>query len=118
MESALQPCATRPRIASTAWPPNHALIPNQPAAMSARAKDGIWAPRVPNHRRANTGYGIPYLVPACDTRRIGTSTTQLPMRIVRTDSHQFMPSAIIPLASEYVGKHRHMPIQSDAYFGP
>src|ERR1035437_8842323 len=46
---------SRETIASSASPPNHELIPNQPAPITARASAGTCAPRVPNHSRANTG---------------------------------------------------------------
>src|SRR5271170_2825096 len=61
---------------------------------------------------------MPNLVPACETSKIATMTTAQPMRIVTTDSHQFIPSEIMPLASEYVGRHKHIPTHSEANFDP
>src|SRR5665213_3238911 len=57
---------------------------------------------------------MPYRVPACATSRIGISTMTLPVKTVSTDCHQFIPSEIMPLASEYVGMHKHMPIHNEA----
>src|SRR5579864_8718918 len=106
------------RIASSAPPPNHELMPNHPAAISARAKAGTCAPRVPNQSRAKTGYGMPYLVPACETSKMALSTTTLPTKMASTDSHQFKPSEIMLPASVYVGMHKHIPIHNEANFEP
>ena len=72
------------RIASSACPPNHELIPNQPAAINARARAGTCAPRTPNHNRANTGYGMPKRVPACETSKIAPITIRLPINTVES----------------------------------
>lgn len=57
---------------------------------------------------------MPYFVPACALSTIGISTITFARKIVRTACHQFMPSAIIPLASIYVGTHAAIEIHSAA----
>jgi hypothetical protein len=42
---------------------------------------------------------MPYLVPACEFKRIGARTIVLPSRIVTSACHQFMPADISPEAS-------------------
>ena len=74
-------------------------MPNQAQAISARKMAGRLAPRSPNEARANTGYGIPYFVPAWLLSSIGTSTMRLAAAIVMTAWTQFMPTAIRPEAS-------------------
>ena len=68
-------------------------MPNQPHATSARISAGKLDPLVPYAARANTGNGMPYLVPACELSRIGASTIRLPIRIVSSACHQFIPIA-------------------------
>src|ERR1043166_6176622 len=41
----------------------------------------------PVFARAETGNGMPYFVPGCELRRIGTSTIVLPSRIVNSACH-------------------------------
>src|SRR3954447_20794142 len=57
---------------------------------------------------------MPYFVPACALRIIGTSTIRLPRKTVTTACHQFIPSAINDEASMYVGMHADIEIQSAA----
>src|SRR5262245_49019760 len=76
----------------------------------------MFAPFVPNDARHNTGKEIPYLVPACALRTIGTRTIVLPRRIVIIACHQFMPASMKPPASVYVVMTTLMPIQSAAMF--
>src|SRR3954470_22534315 len=83
----------------TASPPIHAWMPNQPQATSARISAGTFDPKVPYAARANTGNGMPYLVPGCEFNRIGARTMVLPSRIVISACDQFMPDAINPDAS-------------------
>src|SRR5438094_6122374 len=87
----------------SASPPIHAWMPNQPQATSARMSAGTFDPSVPYAARANTGKGMPYFVPGCEFRRIGTRTIVLPRRIVKSACFQFMPEAMRPDASMYVG---------------
>jgi hypothetical protein len=54
------------------------------------------------------------LVPACAFRIIGTSTIELPSRIVSIACHQFMPCCMMPDARVYVVITTLMPIQSAA----
>lgn len=82
-----------------AWLPSHVWMPNQPHATIARRMAGNCAPRTPNDARTSTGKGMPYLVPACPTSTIGTSTIRLPRNTVSTACHQFIPSLIRPEAS-------------------
>src|SRR3954451_13127321 len=89
--------------AETPSPPKYVLMPNQPHATTARRIAGMFAPVVPNDARASTGNGTPYFVPGCALRRIGTSTIIVPTPMVSSACHQFMPAAIIPPASVYVG---------------
>jgi hypothetical protein len=42
---------------------------------------------------------MPYFVPGCELRRIGTSTMVLPRRIVNSACFQFIPCAMRPEAS-------------------
>src|SRR5438874_4710108 len=87
----------------SASPPIHAWMPNQPHATVARISAGRFDPIVPYAARAKTGKGMPYLVPGWEFRRIGTSTMVLPSSTVTSACHQFMPDAINPDASMYVG---------------
>src|SRR5262245_23088891 len=57
---------------------------------------------------------MPYRVPACALRIIGTRTMQLPRKIVSTACHQLIPSSIRDEASMYVGMHADMLIHSTA----
>src|SRR5437762_631565 len=97
-----------------ACPPIHVWIPNHPQATKARSTAGMLAPRTPNDARTNTGNGIPYLAPACAFSTMGTSTIRLPNRMVAIACHQFMPPAMRPEASMYVGTHTAIEIQSEA----
>src|SRR6185436_7581317 len=101
-------------IVCSASPPIHAWMPNQPHATSARINAGTLDPNVPYAARANTGNGMPYFVPGCELRRIGTSTIVLPSRIVNSACDQFMPAVISPDASMYVGMQCAMLTQSAA----
>ena len=74
-------------------------MPNQQQAITARRRAGRLAPRRPNGARANTGNGMPYLVPAWLFASMGTSTIRLPSAIVTRACIQFIPSAIRPEAS-------------------
>jgi hypothetical protein len=89
-------------------------MPNHPHATSARISAGTFEPSVPYAARANTGNGMPYFVPGCELRRIGASTIVLPRRIVNSACFQFMPDAMRPDASMYVGMQCAMLIQSAA----
>src|SRR3989454_9772105 len=86
-------------IMCSASPPIHAWMPNHPQATSARIRAGTFDPIVPYAARANTGKGMPYLVPGCELSRIGTRTIVFPSRIVMSACDQFMPAAINPDAS-------------------
>src|SRR5919204_5317065 len=97
--SAGHPGMTALQKVYTASPPIHAWIPNQPQATSARIRAGTFEPKVPYAARANTGNGIPYFVPGCELRRMGTRTIVLPRRIVTSACDQFMPDAMSPDAS-------------------
>src|SRR5258706_733880 len=57
---------------------------------------------------------MPYFVPACALRTIGTSTIALPRKTVSTACPQFMPPSIRLDASMYVGMQADMLIQSAA----
>ena len=46
--------------------------------------------------RQSTGNEIPYRVPACAFRTIGTSTSVLPSRMVTIDCHHVIPCCIRP----------------------
>src|SRR5450759_422259 len=87
------------KVICSASPPIHAWMPNQPQATRARISAGTLDPSVPYAARANTGNGMPYLVPGCELRRIGTRTIMLPSRIVMSACDQFMPADIRPDAS-------------------
>src|SRR6478672_606273 len=89
-------------------------MPNQPQATNARSSAGIFAPQVPKLARQYTGKGMPYFVPACAFRIIGTSTTTLPRNTVSTACHQFIPWSINPDASMYVGMQADIEIHSAA----
>src|SRR5207249_9187913 len=97
-----------------ASPPIQDWMPNQPQATRARMSAGRFDPSVPYAARAKTGKGIPYLVPGCELRRIGTSTIVLPRRMVMSACHQFMPVVIRPDASMYVGMQCAMLIHKAA----
>src|SRR5947209_10756960 len=97
-----------------ASPPIQVWMPNQPQATRARKSAGTLAPRMPNEARQYTGKGIPYLVPAWAFRTIGTSTMQLPRKMVSTACHQFIPSLISDDASMYVGMQADIEIHSAA----
>jgi hypothetical protein len=60
------------------------------------------------------GNGMPYLVPACAFKIIGTRTIVLPRKMVTTACHQFIPSAISDEAIIYVGMHADIEIHKDA----
>ena len=107
-ESAPRIAPTRVKIAS---PPIQVWIPNQPHATPARMSAGRFAPITPNEARANTGYGIPYFVPAWLISSIGTSTTTLPSMTVTTAWTQSIPSAMRPAASVQLGTLMAMPTQ-------
>src|SRR6266566_4159538 len=98
----------------SASPPIQAWMPNQPHATSARINAGTFDPSAPYAARANTGKGIPYFVPGCELSRIGMRTIVLPRRIVISACDQFMPDAISPDASMYVGMQWAMLIHSAA----
>ena len=68
-------------------------------ATIARRIAGMFAPRTPKLARQRTGKEIPYFVPACALRTIGTSTMTFPRKIVNTACHQFMPPSTSPAAS-------------------
>src|SRR5438477_12849564 len=78
-------------------------MPNHPQATRARIKAGTFDPNVPYAARAKTGKGIPCLVPACEFKRIGTRTIELPSRIVASAWLQLIPAPMSPDASMYVG---------------
>src|SRR6266478_3267277 len=80
----------------SASPPIHAWMPNQPQATSARISAGTFEPSVPYAARANTGNGMPYLVPGCEFKRIGIRTIVFPSRMVTSACDQFMPDASRP----------------------
>src|SRR5262249_25973697 len=109
-----QPGTTLLKNVFSASPPIHAWIPNQPQATSARISAGTLDPNVPYAARAKTGNGMPYFVPGCELRRIGIRTIVLPSRIVKSACFQFMPEAIRPDASMYVGMQCAMLTQSAA----
>ena len=75
---------------------------------------GRFEPAVPYAARAKTGKGMPYFVPGCELSRIGTSTIVLPRRIVNSACLQFMPCAMSPEASMYVGMQCAIEIHSAA----
>ena len=89
-------------------------MPNQPQATMARISAGRFDPIVPYAARAKTGNGMPYFVPGCELRRMGTRTMVLPRRMVISACHQFMPAPIRPDDSMYVGMQWAMEIQSAA----
>src|SRR5438067_6688378 len=89
-------------------------MPNQPHATIARNTAATFAPAVPNEERAKTGNGMPYLVPACAFRRIGTSTMRFPRPMVNSACHHDMPVATRPPASMYVGMQCAIEIHSAA----
>src|SRR5690242_8342251 len=101
--SVFHPGTTVTRNVCSASPPIHAWMPNQPHATSARMSAGRFEPAVPYAARANTGNGIPYLVPGCELSRMGTSTIVLPSRIVNNAWPHDMPCAMSPDANMYVG---------------
>lgn len=47
---------------------------------------------IPNDALASTGNGIPYFVPGCALRHMGTRVITLPMNTVSTPCHQDMPA--------------------------
>jgi len=100
--------------ATIASPPIHVWMPNHPHATMARRTAGTFAPFTPKLARHSTGNEMPYFVPACAFRIIGTSTTLLPARMVTSACHQVMPCCISPDASVYVVMTTLMPIQSAA----
>ena len=75
---------------------------------------GRFEPAVPYAARANTGKGMPYFVPGCEFRRIGTSTIVLPRRIVKSACFQSIPLFMRPEASMYVGMQCAIEIHSAA----
>ena len=79
--------------------PIHVWIPNHPQATTARSTAGTLAPRTPKAARQSTGKEIPYLVPACALRIIGTSTITFPRRIVSIACHHVIPCVMRPEAS-------------------
>src|SRR6266542_55725 len=98
-----QPGITVLKKVLSASPPIQAWMPNHPHATSARISAGTFDPSVPYAARANTGNGMPYFVHGCEFKRIGIRTIVLPRRIVTSACDQFMPDAIRPDASMYVG---------------
>src|SRR5689334_21460146 len=110
--SSRQPGAIETKNACSAAPPIHALMPNQPHAINARISAGRFEPVVPYAARANTGNGMPYLVPACELSRIGASTIRLSSRIVSSACHHDMPLPIRPDAIVYVGMQCAIEIHS------
>jgi hypothetical protein len=70
----------------------------------------------PCRRRArrSTGNGMPYLVPGWALSRMGPSTMMLPRPMVSSACHQFMPTAMSPPASMYVGMQWAIEIHSAA----
>src|SRR6059058_4169707 len=103
-----------PKKTCSACPPIQAWMPNHPQATMARMMAGRFEPYVPYAARAKTGKGMPYFVPGCELRRMGTRTMVLPRRIVRSACHQFMPPLISAAESMYVGMQWAMEIQSAA----
>src|SRR5450759_4309390 len=89
-------------------------MPNHPHATTARSRAGTFAPITPNDARQSTGKEIPYFVPACAFRIIGTSTIVFPSNMVTIACHQVIPCVIIPDASVYVVMTTLIPIQSAA----
>ncbi len=65
-------------------------MPNQQQAISARRMAARLAPRTANDARANTGYGMPYLVPAWLLSSIEIRTTTLATVIVISACTQFI----------------------------
>jgi hypothetical protein len=57
---------------------------------------------------------MPYLVPGCEFSRMGTSTMELPSRMVTSACHQFIPWVMRPEASMYVGIQCAIEIHSAA----
>ena len=84
-------------------------MPNQPQATPARMSAGRFAPMTPNEARANTGNGIPYLVPAWLFASIGKRTMMFASMIVMMAWYQAMPSATRPAASVQVATLWAMP---------
>ena len=74
-----------------AAPPIQVWIPNHPQATRARRMDGMCAPWVPQLARARTGNGMPYLVPGCPLRTMGTRTMTLPSITVKIAWLQLIP---------------------------
>ena len=87
-------------------------MPNQPQAINARSRAATFAPKTPNEARANTGYGMPYFVPAWLFASIGIRTMMFASAIVRIAWYQAMPRATRPDASRYVGMLCAIPIHS------
>jgi hypothetical protein len=85
-------------------------MPNQPQATNARSRAGTFAPRTPKGARANTGNGIPYLVPAWLLSSIGTRTIRLPSAMTMMAWYQAMPRATSPAARPQVGMLWAIPI--------
>src|SRR5215831_2092764 len=109
-----QPGARATIMALMASPPIQVWMPNQPQATRARRIAGMLAPRTPNEARAKTGKGMPYWAPAWALSNMGINTRTLPRKTVKSAWLQFMPPAIIPLASMYVGMFTLMEIQRAA----
>src|ERR1700730_16526778 len=103
-----------PKNTCGACPPIQAGMPNQPQALMARMSAGRFDPIVPYAARAKTVNGMPYFVPGCELRRMGTRTMVLPRRMVISACHQFMPAPISPDESMYVGMQWAMEIHSAA----
>jgi hypothetical protein len=99
----------------SAWPPIQHWMPNQPHATMARMMAGTFAPKTPYAARAKTGNGIPYFVPGCELARMGTRTIALPIRMVSSACHQFIPVPMRPDAIMYVGMQWAIEIHSAAY---
>ena len=95
----VQPGHAAVNSASSASAPIQVWMPNQPHATIARSIAGTFAPRTPKLARQSTGNEMPYFVPACAFRIIGTSTMVLPSRIVSIACHQVIPCCIRPEAS-------------------
>ena len=75
---------------------------------------GTFAPKTPYAARAKTGKGMPYFVPGCELRTIGTRTIVLPSRMVTMACHQLIPSLMSPDARMYVGMQWAIEIHSAA----
>ena len=98
----------------TAAPPMKVWMPNQPHATPARRRAGILAPKTPKDARARIGKGMPYFVPGWALRSMGIRTMRLPRVMVKSACFQFIPRAMSPPASMYVGMQWAIPIHRAA----